>query len=240
MTLSRFLPIRDFSEFMLVAANAVPIVGVFLWGWSAFDTMVLYWLENVVIGIINILKILTLPVSFTAAPSAIPVKAKWSILGMFSVGRLFLASFFCLHYGMFMMVHGVLVFALFGKKSDPFMGGGFLPFKTISTLVQQAWSIEGLAWPIVGLVLSHAVSYVMNFWIKGERRTLTSQVLMNAPYSRMVVLHLTIIFGGWLVMLTGQPVWGLVLLMVIKTGLDLILHRRSHEAKAAPALDLPK
>jgi Family of unknown function (DUF6498) len=52
---------RGFSEYRasawaLVAANVLPLVGVLLWGWSAFDIVALYWVENVIIGVITSLK----------------------------------------------------------------------------------------------------------------------------------------------------------------------------------------
>ena len=235
MNLSRFAPIRDFSELSLVIANAVPIAGVIFWDWSVFDTMLLYWLENVVIGVFNILKILTLPFIPKETSTPVPLNAKMAIVGVFSVGRIFLAAFFSFHYGMFMMVHGILVFAMFGNKDIHSQMGNMSPYKTIAGLFQQAWNIEGLAWPIMGIVASRLVSYIYNFWMMGERNRMTSQDLMKAPYNRMVVLHLTIIFGGWLVMMTGQAIWALVLLVIIKTVIDLVLYRRSHAGAPAVA-----
>ena len=50
---------RNASLLLLIAANLLPVAGVLLWGWSIFEIVSLYWFENVVIGVINILKILT-------------------------------------------------------------------------------------------------------------------------------------------------------------------------------------
>jgi hypothetical protein len=51
---------------------------------------------------------------------------------------------------------------------------------------------------------------------------------MGQPYARVVVLHLTIIGGGFLVMALGAPVLGLLLLVVLKIGVDLAAHLREH------------
>jgi hypothetical protein len=53
---------------------------------------------------------------------------------------------------------------------------------------------------------------------------------MARPYGRVVILHLTIIVGALLVGVLGQPIALLVLLVVLKTALDLVLHLRSHRA----------
>jgi hypothetical protein len=34
---------------LLVAANALPLLGVLLWGWSLFEIVALHWFENVVL-----------------------------------------------------------------------------------------------------------------------------------------------------------------------------------------------
>ena len=51
---------------------------------------------------------------------------------------------------------------------------------------------------------------------------------MTAPYKRIFVMHLTIIFGGWLVMLLKTPVQALVLLIALKTYVDFRAHVREH------------
>lgn len=38
------------------------------------------------------------------------------------------------------------------------------------------------------------------------------------------MLHLTVLFGGWIVMLLGSPLPGLVMLVVIKTAADWRAH----------------
>jgi hypothetical protein len=44
---------------------------------------------------------------------------------------------------------------------------------------------------------------------------------MAAPYPRIVILHLTIIIGGFVLMLLNQPLAGLVLLALIKAAFDV-------------------
>ena len=47
------------SALVLIVVNMVPLVGVLFWRWDAFEIVALYWAENVVIGAINVLKMVT-------------------------------------------------------------------------------------------------------------------------------------------------------------------------------------
>jgi hypothetical protein len=57
---------------------------------------------------------------------------------------------------------------------------------------------------------------------------------MGAPYARVVVLHLTILFGAFLTAMIGQPIGALVILVGLKTILDLALHLREHDPQPRP------
>jgi len=46
------------SAIFLILANVVPIFGVLYWGWDATAILVLYWLESVIMGLLNVPKIL--------------------------------------------------------------------------------------------------------------------------------------------------------------------------------------
>lgn len=44
---------------------------------------------------------------------------------------------------------------------------------------------------------------------------------MAAPYGRIIFLHITILFGGMLVQFLGNPIWALIMLIVLKIGYDV-------------------
>ncbi len=51
---------------------------------------------------------------------------------------------------------------------------------------------------------------------------------MNRPYKRILVLHVAIIGGGFLVMALQSPLSLLIILVALKICLDIYLHHRSH------------
>jgi len=207
----RWKPRLTPSAIGLIAANLLPLYGVIFLGWDVFPLILLYWLENAVIGIVNVVK---MAFSASSGPLRIPQK-------------LFLIPFFCVHYGGFLFGHGVFVFHLFGREGG---GGDALPsIERILAIVAE----NGLTFAVLGLAGGHLFSLVHNFFIKGERKKLLLVELMFAPYGRVVVLHVFIIFGGLLMQTLNSPAAGMVLLVVLKTISDLIAHDQSHQEKAS-------
>jgi hypothetical protein len=200
---------RSPSVLILVAVNLIPLGGVIFFGWQVFPIMFLFWLENVAVGVFNVAKML-----LACGPG--------SHVGV----KLFLVPFFTVHYGIFTLVHGAFVFAMFGAE---WRGGGFgsgpsPSFDRVQDLVIQ----QHLGWAVLALVVSHGFSFVTNYVLNGAYRTAIAPVLMMQPYGRVVVLHLAILGGGFLVMLMGTPVVGLALLIVLKIGLDVLGHAKLH------------
>jgi hypothetical protein len=86
-----------------------------------------------------------------------------------------------------------------------------------------------LALPFVALAASHIVSFCQNYRWHGEFRRTSVAVQMMRPYGRVFVMHLTIIFGGILMMALKSPSAGLALLVVLKIAFDLSAHQGERE-----------
>jgi hypothetical protein len=195
----------------LVLANIIPLAGVVLFGWDVFAIVFLFWLENVIVGLFNVLRMLWVERGAETMPLA----------------KVVVIPFFVFHYGMFTAVHGVFVFALFGSG----MSNSFFPTVVSVVDVIQA---HGLWLAVGALFLSHGFSFVRNYVAEREYRRVTLKQLMGQPYGRVVVLHIAIIGGGFLVMAFGAPVFGLALLVALKVVMDVGAHLREH-TRLAPA-----
>ena len=191
------------SALVLVAANLLPLIGVLVFGWKLADIVVLYWSESAVIAFYTVLKI--------------AVVGKW--LAPFP------AVFFLGHFGGFMSLHFLFVYAFFIRG----LGATGVEPPLRETLL----GIFGPLWPaLFALLISHGVSFVANFMARREYAGTTISTLMAQPYKRIVVMHLTIIFGGWIVMLLKTPAPALLLLVLLKTLADFRAHTREHPAEA--------
>jgi hypothetical protein len=156
-----------------------------------------------------------------------------------------MALFFLVHYGLFWFVHGIFVFALPGFAG--FSGGscndlmavpGDLPGVFLGPASCPGGAFGEVLWGSVALAgvalfLSHGASFVFNYLGGGEFRTASPARLMTAPYGRVVILHLTIIFGAFVVAFLGSPVGALLVLVALKTAFDLGLHLREHRGPPA-------
>lgn len=184
------------TTLMLVVVNLLPLAGVLFFGWSVYEILLLFWAENLIIGFYTVARFI-------------------SLYRRNGDGRvLFLIPFFCVHYGIFTLVHGIFVLALF-RPEDHVSGQAAM----------------GMGIPLLALLISHGASYVMNFLGNREYQGMTGQKVMTAPYRRVVVLHLTIIVGGMLVTALGEPVLALVLLVALKIVIDVITHNSEHKRK---------
>ena len=43
----------------LIVANLIPLIGVLFFGWSVWNILIVYWLENGIVGVFNVLKMAT-------------------------------------------------------------------------------------------------------------------------------------------------------------------------------------
>jgi hypothetical protein len=77
---------------------------------------------------------------------------------------------------------------------------------------------------VLGLAVSRGVSFATNYIGKGEYKRASLNQLMGQPYGRIMVMHFTILIGGFMMMALHSPVVGLLLLVVMKTVLDLNSH----------------
>jgi len=201
----------------LVVANLIPLIGVLFFGWSVWNILVIYWLENGIVGVINVLKM------SVATGDEVTPGVTFMVNGRpaTSATKMGLIPFFIVHYGIFWFVHGIFVLTLpafFSLMSDDGM-----------TL-----DLGPVVFAALGLAISHGLSFWWNFLHGGEYRRTAAAALMFAPYKRLVALHITIIFGAFAVMFTGAPAAAVAVLVAIKTAIDLGLHLAEHRGELTP------
>ena len=178
-----------------VLGNLIPFFGVLFLGWDAAQILILYWVENVVLGV------LTLPRLIATAKS-------------FAEGA-FLVPFFIVHYGLFCFGHltfALLIVADFGDEAGGLYGGLFRMLREPSFL-----------WAVAAVVALNLFAQIREWWQPGKWRTSDAKIEMFKPYGRIFVLHLTVLFGSAVVMMLGGPVAAILILCLLKALLELRL-----------------
>jgi len=189
------------SILLLIAANLVPLAGTAFFGWRLSDVMVLYWAESAVIGLFNVLKIVKI--------------GGWP--------GLFAAIFFLGHFGGFMAVHFLFIYGIF---VEGFVGDG--PSGSLS----EVFGLFVALWPaLLALFVSHAYSYFSNFLGRREYQSRTVKDQMSDPYSRIVFMHLVLIFGGGLALVLGEPTLVIIGVILLKIVFDVRAHLKQHSIR---------
>lgn len=192
----RFLQ-HDPSALSLILSNLLTIVIALAQRWELSVIMWVYWAQSVIIGLANFIRILHLREFSTKGMlvSGKPVKATRKV-------KRNTAFFFLAHYGFFHLIYFLFL-----------MGSARIPSHSVGPILLCVALFLG----------NHLFSLRVNLQRDLSRKPNIGTV-MFFPYARIIPLHLTIIFGSFLV--TG--VAGLIFFLVLKTIADLIMHGVEH------------
>ncbi len=202
------IPLRqkpDRSLYALVAVNCLPILGLVFFNWQAIDIMLVYWTESAVIGFYNILK-------------------------MFKTDRLVslgMVPFFLVHYGMFMSGHLSFILIMFG-------GIGQVRNANLTGYLAGSQSVIWFLLSFISFFISHGISYYENFLGKQEYQKLRITDIMFQPYVRIIVMHLTILFGGFISLALNNSSLVIFVFVLLKIWLDVGAHNKVHTLKKQP------
>jgi hypothetical protein len=199
----------------VLVINLIPAVCVLLFGWSALVLLLLYWAENIIIGLVNVARMIV--AAANGGPGGV-------------LGAVFVIPFFILHYGFFCAGHGLFVVLVAGGT---FTGGDPL------AAVRQVWAGRSdYALPLAAIALYHLGDFVR--WLRSgawKQSDLGSQ--MTGPYNRIIILHLTVLFGAILVIVLGQPAAAVALLAVFKTLFETVSTARRLDKEKTAMADTP-
>ena len=186
------------SALLLIIANLIPVAGNIFLGWNLGDVMVLYWAESAIIGFFNVCKL--------------AVISRWMVL--------LVGPFFVGHFGGFMAVHFLFLYTIFVKPQAGMVAG-----EDLAGVTQLFITL----WPaLAALFVSHAFSFYKNFLGRFEYRGRTMNQQMTEPYSRIIFMHLVLIFGGGLTMVLGNPAPVLLIVIGLKIYFDVKAHLKQH------------
>lgn len=185
-------------------------------GWTLSDILTLYWAESGIIGFFNILKMLLAKNFKIQEKINSPDYLKNDIIFLFI--KIFFAAFFTVHFGGFMVGHGVFLFGLVLKG-----------FNTNSPFSNFSEYIYNIRFGIIALFISHGYSFIKNYIIENEREKASIDHLVSSPYSRIVVMHITILAGAFLMIALKTNLAFLIVFVIMKIAVDLNSHLKERK-----------
>ena len=195
------------STLSLIFSNLLVIFFAIVDGISANEILWIYWSQSVIIGIFNFIKMITLKEFSTEGfkqgkKQMLPTRAT----------AISSAVFFLFHYGFFHLIYAVFL-------------GAFSEFS------YSNGSGSGTKYILLSSVMFF-ISYLIEFI--NSRKEQSDELpniglIMFAPYARIIPMHLTIIFGGFIgaagsIFSTNTNLAIIVLFIGLKTVVDLFTH----------------
>jgi hypothetical protein len=191
---------RDTSLLLLIISNLITIYIAVRENWDLSTVMWVYWVQSIVIGIFNFVRIYQLK-EFSTENFTINGQPVTST----DEARNFVALFFAAHYGLFHFVY--LFFLIIGPFSSRYgYSGNPTDFKyvVLASLV---------------FFFNHLYSYLHNKPVDNKKQNIGA--IMFYPYARILPMHFAFFLGAT----AGIAV---PIFLSIKTLADCIMHIYEH------------
>ena len=226
------------SGIFLFLANAQVFFGVVFLGWNISWILFIYWLESAVIGVYTIIKILrsegevlvskegnnklitgatdqnAVPLSELANTVGIPIhpEAKGFLRILTVIGFVF-------HYCFFMFIHAFMLITLFSHS---------FPLENIR-VSHGIDFLKSASFALLGLVLSHGISLLVNYFGNDEYKRASPNVLAFQPYKRIMPMHTVLFIGSFIIGALNAPAILAALLVIVKTFFDYTAHQKERD-----------
>lgn len=188
---------------------ALPLVGILFFGWDWRSVVLLYWFQNITVGLRTVIDLIR-----TRTPPKPTDTTSLTVNGRPVSGgekKPLLIAFFIFHYGIFTAVHGAFVFLIVFGLFNGLFG---------TSAAQQDGSGLNLRGIVIVWAIGSAVQLVLGFLV--PRANLPPmKALFSAPYSRIFVLHFTVLIGVGLILFFSWPPAAAILLVALQFVVDL-------------------
>jgi len=187
---------KDPSTSFLIFSNLATIFLAIMQKWDIHQLMMVYLIQSAVIGFFTFFKIISLK-KFSTKNLKINNKS----VSPTKKTKYQTAFFFIFHYGLFHLFYFIIL-GLTGEND---------------------FSLTYLLLPTGIFFINHLYSFLYNYK-EDSKKVKNIGAVMFFPYARIIPMHLTIIFGSFLVFNT----YTLILFLVLKTIADVIMHLIEH------------
>ncbi len=198
------------SDYFIIAANLLPVIGVFVWDWSPVEVFMVYALETVIVGLFTLLKM--------GIAGTVQGPGNW-----YSAGKstkqpvIFFMLFFLVHYGMFVAIQTGLFVRVSGIGSKYDIGFFDFFIHWPRYLGPDAWYM------LIGFIISYGFSLIWDFLRPGKYKTTPIMMLMFQPYGRIFIQQFTVIFGSMFLSLGAGKIF-IIIFAAVKIFFEVFVN----------------
>ena len=180
---------------------------------SPISILFVYFLETIVIGLFNALKMF------------------WSI--QFGKHKGFgLVFFFLFHYGFFVAIQSIFGFALFGIEGNTVIKEPFSLFENYAIILQ----LEDIKYALPAIVLTHLGKFITDFIQNEKYKKFAPSEIMFKPYVRIFIQQFVVIISFFFIVLTNAGFIAAILLILFRLLVDLVLESVKENSKTLDVL----
>jgi hypothetical protein len=188
------------SDFLLIVVNLIPLYGVWFEGWNAKQIFLVYCLETVIVGIINVVKMACITI-------LVRKKDVWENAGSSSMqSGWFFIFFFIIHYGFFVFVQTQLFFGVSRMIPD---GSLIMNYSKIPELLGNNGKLM-----LIIFIAYYTVQSIFSFFSSGAYKTISLGRQMFEPYIRIFVQQFVVILGSMFLTFGAGKVFILIFIAV--------------------------
>ena len=187
------------SDWSLLVANLLPVVGVWFLNWSAKEVFLVYCLETIIIGGFTLIKLFITGISGKSTDT-------WETQGGSKMKQpfWFFMLFFLVHYGMFVAIQMGIFFGASGIGDE----NGITFFNFFSKWPELITYDGGIMLSV--FIVSYGFRMINDYVLSGEYKTAPLGYIMFQPYGRIFVQQITVILGSMLLQFGAGKIFILV------------------------------
>ena len=190
------------SDFFLIAANLLPVYGVWFLDWNAREVFMVYCMETVIVGLFTLLKM-----------GVVTAFKKWDWWenggSRTKVHGVFHMLFFFVHYGFFVAIQ-MFIFSkttIFDSSKD-FGFFNFL-FSVPNNFNKSSWIM------LSSFIIGYGYKNLTEFILTNEYKTASLSNIMFEPYIRIFIQQFTVIIGSFVLLFGASNIF-IVLFALVK------------------------
>ncbi len=168
-------------DFLLILVNLIPLYGVWFEGWDAKEIFIVYCLETVIIGVVNVVKMACITIF-------VRKKDVWESNSNTMQSGWFFIFFFIIHYGFFVFVQTQIFFGVSRMIPD---GSMVMKYAKIPELLGHNGKLMLLIF-----IAYYTAQSVFSFFSSGTYKTISLGRQMFEPYMRIFVQQFVVILGS--------------------------------------------